>query len=232
MMTAGHGDESHHLLDMNTMASLAAGLSVDFPDFRQVPAASDAHHMPHGSRPETLDTPMGGLHVPAGLAGSEAALQPQQHQKLSYISADSIPGQVSNGTIVDTIDAQIQFLQDQKLQHQQRHVAAQHAATFFANQHHRIVPPTPQSLELQPSAGPFFTTQAIEGGQQQHMDYRYRRMSDQEVRDTPDVLGPRELLTAPTRCPSRLWCHPLSHRSKNGFPWMSSMRFRVPISVP
>lgn len=56
---------------------------------------------------------------------------------------------------ISNIDAQIQYLQQQKFQQQQRQLQEQQA-TFFVN-HSHSVPPTPQSLQMTPGSGQFYS---------------------------------------------------------------------------
>lgn len=94
-------------------------------------------------------------------------------------SQPSIPAHMMtpNPDPISNIDAQIQYLQQQKFQQQQRQLQEQQAA-FFSN-HNHSVPPTPQSLEMPNS----FYSQAEQVSQPGVYDPGYhQRMKEQDVR--------------------------------------------------
>ncbi|KAB5551227.1 hypothetical protein GE09DRAFT_1190155 [Coniochaeta sp. 2T2.1] len=182
-MQPGQEDDFQQFLDMNGMSNMGDGMQFDFgPDFHNGNGANN-HMLPnqHQHR-QPLDTAMSGTDTPDMLARADPSglhQMPTMSSAVSYqsIPATMIPPPTPTEAIVNTIDAQIQFLQQQKLQHQL------HEQQLFVQQHQqRIVPPTPQSLELQagahhyyPNAGPSDQTP-----QQQPLDYRYQRLKDQQ----------------------------------------------------
>uniref|UniRef100_A0A8H7TPE5 Uncharacterized protein n=1 Tax=Bionectria ochroleuca TaxID=29856 RepID=A0A8H7TPE5_BIOOC len=92
-------------------------------------------------------------------------------------AAQMIPTTAPASDSISSIDAQIQYLQQQKFQQQQRQIQEQRNA-FFASQNHSV-PPTPQSIEMPPGSGNFYTQEQMshevyDGGyhQQQRMKER------------------------------------------------------------
>jgi hypothetical protein len=181
-------DDFQQFLDMNTMANLAEGMNYTFQDFQ---SSSGTHTQLMQSHPrEQLDIPMSGTDAPMLLAPAVSTMQHQMPALTSTapyhqtIPSTMMPPPTPSEAIVDSIDAQIQFLQQQKLQHQQRQMEEQQAA-FFARQQSRMVPPTPQSLEIQPGNNHYYNQpgaadqQQQQQQQQQAIDYRYPRLKDQ-----------------------------------------------------
>lgn len=165
-MTATADDDFHQFLDMSGMGSLGDGLQFDFQGFQ------DGNVMNHSR--EQQDTIMGESENTGMLAGatgipiSSAAPQSSIPAHMMTPSSDTI----------SSIDAQIQYLQQQKFQQQQRQLQEQQAA-FFSNQNHSV-PPTPQSMEM-PNSGHFFS-QAEQVSQQGVFDRGYaQRMQEQDV---------------------------------------------------
>ncbi|CAM1506900.1 Fc.00g065410.m01.CDS01 [Cosmosporella sp. VM-42] len=170
-MTATSDDDFHQFLDMSGMANLGDGMQFDFQGFQ------DGSVMSHAREP--ADTIMGesenntmmgaGNSIPI----TTSAGQPSIPAHMMTPSSDAI----------STIDAQIQYLQQQKFQQQQRQLQEQQAA-FFSNQSHSV-PPTPQSLEM--PNGQFYS-QAEQLSQQGVYDRGYsQRVKDQEMAFTPLV---------------------------------------------
>jgi hypothetical protein len=199
-MHTGPEDDFQQFLDMGSLPNLPEGLNFDFNDFQ----AGNGAHMMQGPAREQMDTPMDGTDAGV-LSRTDPALQhqmPAMTTAASYqtIPTTMIPPPTPSEAIVDSIDAQIQFLQQQKMQHQQRQIEEQQAV-FFANQQRQMVPPTPQSMELQPSNARFYgqhnpgeqpqpmpqqqpqqqTPQPQpQHPQQQIIDYRYQRLKEQQ----------------------------------------------------
>ena len=175
-------DDFQQFLDINGMGNLADSLSYDFHDFQ---AATGAHLLQ--SPREQLDTPMSGSDAPIALSRTDPVLQHQMPAMLTAapyqaVPATMMPPPTPSEAIVSSIDAQIQFLQQQKMQHQQRHLEEQQVA-FFARQQNRMVPPTPQSLELPARTNHYYarpgSAERQQQQQQQAVDYRYQRSKDQ-----------------------------------------------------
>jgi hypothetical protein len=183
-----HGeDDFQQFLDMNSMGNLAENVNINY-NFHDFQASGNSQLLPPHSR-EPLDIPMSGTDAPILLSPAMPAMQHQMPAITSAASYQSIPATMMpppspSGAIVDSIDAQIQFLQQQKLRHQQRQIE-EHQVAFFARQQQqsRMVPPTPQSLEIQPGSNPYFSpSNGSEQQPQRPIDYRYQRLKDQ-----PDV---------------------------------------------
>jgi hypothetical protein len=184
-------DDFQQFLDMGDMANLGDGLQFDFQGFNAVshgPAMMHTHS-PH----DTIDTQMGGTETPSASGPRNGiAIQHQMPPMTSGPAVASIPSQVvpshrnNTNDAINDIDAQIQFLQHQKLQQQQRQLEEQQRrfeeqqAAFFAQQQRSMVPPTPQSLKIQ-ATNQYYTQQ---GDQTPHhstgMFDRYQRMKEQQ----------------------------------------------------
>ncbi len=182
---ADHGvhaeDDFQQFLDMNSMGNLTDSINYNFHDFQNQGGAQLLQ--PHAR--EQLDIPMSGTDAPILLSPAMPTMQHQMPAITSAASYQSIPATMMpppspSVAIVDSIDAQIQFLQQQKLRHQQRQIE-EHQVAFFARQQTRMVPPTPQSLEIQAGANPFYSQSNSSEPQPQHpIDYRYQRLKDQQ----------------------------------------------------
>ncbi|KAK4143264.1 helix-loop-helix DNA-binding domain-containing protein [Dichotomopilus funicola] len=183
-------DDFQQFLDMNGMGNLADGMNYGFQDFQSSPA-------PQLLQPrEQMDIPMSGTEAPILLSPAVPAMQ-QRHMPSITSSAPyqttpttMMPPPSPNEAIVDTIDAQIQFLQQQKMRHQQRHIEEQQVA-FFTRQQNRMVPPTPQSLELQAGTNHYYPqSSAPEQQPQQPMEYRYQKLKDQADMSFTPLVSP------------------------------------------
>lgn len=184
-MQSGAEDVFQQFLNMSGMDNIADGLQFDFPEYDN---ANGGHHMLPDQNRQTLDTPMTGTETSMVLSRADpAGLHHHMSPMSSGVSFQSIPTTMMptsmipspspSGTIVNSIEAQIQFLQQQKLQHQQRELQERQAA-FFA-QH---IPPTPTSLELAPATHNYYAphSQADHTPQHQALDYRYQHSQDQQ----------------------------------------------------
>ncbi|RBR24573.1 uncharacterized protein FIESC28_02623 [Fusarium coffeatum] len=173
---ASAGDEDfHQFLDMSSMGTLGDGMHFDFQSFQD----GSSQGLMNQSRdvPDTImtDSDNPGLLATAGaMPMSTSAGQPTIPAHMMTPASDPI----------SNIDAQIQYLQQQKFQQQQRQLQEQQAA-FFHN-HNHSVPPTPQSLEM-PNSGHFYsqaeqitTTGAYDRGYHQ-------RTKEQDMAFTPLV---------------------------------------------
>jgi hypothetical protein len=176
-------DDFQQYLDMNSMGNLGDGINYNFQDFQ---SSAGSQLLPPHTR-EQLDIPMSGTDAPILLSPAVPAMQHQMPPittaaPYQTVPATMMPPPTPSEAIVDSIDAQIQFLQQQKLRHQQRHLEEQQVA-FFTRQQSRMVPPTPQSLELQPGANQYYPqpngSEQQQQQQQQAIEYRYQRLKDQ-----------------------------------------------------
>lgn len=142
-------------------------------DFQSFNPQNGPSMMPHDHR-DPVDTPMSDADVSSIVAHSSMAAQ---NQMSAMTSAPNHPAALSQilphqrqtpNDAISEIDAQIHFLQHQRLQQQQRQLEEQQRrlqeqqAALYAQrqqqQQRNIVPPTPQSLELQ-AASQFFAPQ-------------------------------------------------------------------------
>lgn len=226
--TATGGDDFHQFLDMNNIGDLSGALDFDFHDFAadHSPTRHAGHHaadhLLHSSAGgDHLDTPMTGTDMsmilsPVDHAMLQQAQQQHQHQQhqmptitttAPYQNAPTtlIQPSTPSEAIVNTIDAQIQFLQQQKLHAQHQQLQEQQAA-FFASQQNHIVPPTPQSLELTAGSSQNYYAQSTPADQhhpgrqqqqqpqqqqrQQAIDYRYARIKDQHDMSFTPLVSP------------------------------------------
>jgi hypothetical protein len=178
----GVEDDFQQFLDMNDMGSMTEGINYDYQGFQ----SSSANQLLQAHPREQLDLPMSGTDAPMLLSPSMPAMQHQMSimttgAPYQTVPVTMMPPPSPSETLVDSIDAQIQFLQHQKLRHQQRQLEEQQAA-FFIRQQSRMVPPTPRSLELQPGTNQYYaqpnTAEQQQQQQQQPIEYRYQRLKD------------------------------------------------------
>ncbi|KAL7628723.1 hypothetical protein AAE478_000238 [Parahypoxylon ruwenzoriense] len=153
-------DDFQQFLEMGGLSNLGDSLQFDFHDFNGT-GGSSMMHQHHG---DTMDTPMSNSNIPTIIARNDMGSQSQISPMTSApnhpgISAQMMPPHHTSSDAISEIDAQIQYLQQQKLQQERRQLAEQQRqfhqqqAAFYAQQRN-IVPPTPQSLEIQ-AAGQF-----------------------------------------------------------------------------
>jgi hypothetical protein len=191
-------DDFQQYLDMNGMGGLGDGLQFDFQDFPDFQnAANSSIIQPSQARPDHhhLDTPMSGTDMPALVSTRpeaplhhSAPMRPMtsgpSHAAVAAmvtLPAAMVPLPTTShapptpSEAINDIDAKIVFLQQQRIQQQQRQLEEQQAA-FFA-QRSRMVPPTPQSLDIQ--AGTRYFVQPDQTPQQGIYE-RYQRIGDQQ----------------------------------------------------
>ncbi|KAF7562781.1 hypothetical protein G7046_g1344 [Stylonectria norvegica] len=175
-MTSTTEDDFHQFLDMSSMGNLGDGMQFDFQGFQDGTTPALMNHTR-----ESTDTIMADpdssvmMHNTNGLPISTSAGQASIPAHMMASSADPITN----------IDAQIQYLQQQKFQQQQRQLQEQQAASYYSNNHHSV-PPTPQSMEM--PSGRHFYTQAEQISQQGVYDGGYhQRLKEQEMAFTPLV---------------------------------------------
>ena len=188
MHSAPHTDDDfQHFLNMSGMNAIDDTPDYGFHDFHSAAGGAGGSHLLQQPG-DQLDTPMSGTDAPMILSRAHPG---GLHQQMSAIttatSYQSIPTSLMpapspSEAMVNSIDAQIQFLQQQKLQAQQRQLAEQleeQQAAFFVRQSH-MVPPTPQSLEIPARANQYYGQPSPAGRQQQQMDFRYQQAKDQQ----------------------------------------------------
>lgn len=177
-MSSTPHDDFQQFLDMG-MNGLSDGLNFDFQNF----GGQNNGQMMHQEGGETMDTRMD---VDVAILGhKDAMMQPQMPPMTSTPAHSSIAGtpidrgHSSSDSLVE-LDAQIQFLQQQRQQHQQRQLQEQQQQQqnqFYT--HNRMVPPTPNSIEMHCANNQFYPQS---DPQQQAMYERYQmRMKEQEV---------------------------------------------------
>lgn len=171
-------DDFHQFLDMSSMGSLGDGMHFDFQSFQD----GSAQGLMNQARdaPDTImtdsDNP-GLMSTPNTMPMSTSTVQSTIPAHMMTPASDPI----------SNIDAQIQYLQQQKFQQQQRQMQEQQVA-FFHN-HNHSVPPTPQSLEM-PNSGQFYS-QAEQIPTSGAYDRSYhQRMKEQDVR-LRSITNPR-----------------------------------------
>ncbi|KAK1837297.1 helix-loop-helix DNA-binding domain-containing protein [Podospora conica] len=186
-------DDFQHFLNMSAMNSMDDHPDYGFHDFHSAAAGVGPSHLLQQPR-DQLDTAMSGTDAPMILSRAHSSL----HQQISAITSAApyqsiptslMPAPSPSEAMVNSLDAQIHFLQQQKLQAQQRQLEEQmeeQQAAFFARQS-RMVPPTPQSLEIPARVNQYYGQPSPAGHQQQQMDFHYRRAKEQQEMFTPLV---------------------------------------------
>lgn len=168
-------DDFQQFLDMSSMGEIAHmgnmhdSMAFDFNSF-QDPAVTQPILQQNRDQSDTI---MGetGSHTMIGRGGG---MMPDQTPPLSTGPRSQMPvsqhmmpmSTLASAPTADPlgdIDAQIQYLQQQKFQQQQR-MMQNHQATYYGTQS-RSVPPTPQSIEIPPGSGRFYpqTEHAAQG---------------------------------------------------------------------
>ncbi|TQN72051.1 Phosphorus acquisition-controlling protein [Colletotrichum shisoi] len=184
-LAANHDDEFQQFLDMGGMGNLGDTMPFDFHDYQ----SGNASGMMHQPGREQLDTQMGGTDASMVMGNANSAMQAQLINMTTAAAHPAIPTQmISPATPTDAIteiDAQIQYLQQQRMQQQHRQIQEQQVA-YYTNQTH-AVPPTPQSLEMPAASNQFFSTD------QSHTPMfgsRYQRMKEQQDMAFTPLVSP------------------------------------------
>ncbi|KAF5656922.1 phosphorus acquisition-controlling [Fusarium heterosporum] len=169
-------DDFHQFLDMSAMGGLGDGMHFDFQSFQDGSAQNLINQTRDASDTIMTDGDNPGLIATANaMPMSTSAGQPTIPAHMMTPASDPI----------SNIDAQIQYLQQQKFQQQQRQLQEQQAA-FFHNHNHHSVPPTPQSLEM-PNSGQFYSqAEQIPSSGAYERSY-HQRMKEQDMAFTPLV---------------------------------------------
>ncbi|CAK7264737.1 hypothetical protein SEPCBS119000_001147 [Sporothrix epigloea] len=211
-MTPAVDEDFQQFLDMNDMNNLANNIQFDYTNFQNT--SPDASHLIHNSATSgisPLGTSMAGAHTTPGLLGQadtgltgSAGFHGAQHTHNLLPAATTAPSThastatplmpaVTPTDAISEIDAQIQYLQMQRMQQQQRQVEEQ-KLSYFAQQNH-IVPPTPQSLELQ-AGNRFFhspdprSQHQNQQPQQQAVYDRYQHLKEQQNMTFTPLVSP------------------------------------------
>jgi hypothetical protein len=187
-------EDDFQFLEMGDMSNLGDGMQFDFQGFNNSTGASMMHPQPTH---DVLDTHMGGTEAPSMASRPNIGIQNQMTPITSAPGAPSIPSQIMSplhpnvNDAISEIDAQIQFLQQQRIQQQHRQLEEQQRrfqeeqAAFFAQQQRNMVPPTPQSIEMH-AANQYYVQGEQASHHSQGMFDRYPRLKDQQdVRTLP-----------------------------------------------
>ncbi|KGQ11720.1 Phosphorus acquisition-controlling protein [Beauveria bassiana D1-5] len=176
-MASGPDDDFHQFLDMTGMGTIpdATAMQFDFHPFNDGSSAAPQPMMASAPHPQH----------------SQHQQQQQPHQASSTgdaLMADSDPLRHDPSQRRPTAEPHprhIHYLQQQKFHQQQRQLHEQQA-TFYGT-HAHSVPPTPQSLEMPPGSGQFYS-QAEQMPQRTAYDRGYhQRMAEQDMAFTPLV---------------------------------------------
>ncbi|KAJ8069865.1 hypothetical protein OCU04_000278 [Sclerotinia nivalis] len=169
-------DDFQQFLDLN-MHNMAGGLQFDF-DFNQ--QQSQNQQMIHQDGMDSMNTGMAGNHQ-VGLDGSMHEHMPSMTTASSHSAILGTPV-VHPHTSTESLthlDAQIQYLQQQKHEQQLRQSQEQQRNFYVQN---RMIPPTPNSMEIH-GANQHFYSQA----EQPPSVFEPYRMREQEMAFTPLV---------------------------------------------
>ncbi|CAI4216695.1 unnamed protein product [Parascedosporium putredinis] len=154
-MASATDDDFQQFLEMQGMSTMTDTLNFDFQSFQDPSTASMLSQAPR----DQMDTSMGGTE-PSLVIPTTAGLSQEHIAAItSGASHNSIQAHISHmpptpNDAITEIDAQIQYLQQQRLQQQQRQAREQHSTFLVAG---IMSFPDPQSLELQAGSGQFFS---------------------------------------------------------------------------
>ncbi|KAL7787539.1 hypothetical protein V8C37DRAFT_264009 [Trichoderma ceciliae] len=177
-MAAPSEDDFQQFLDISGIGNMGDGMQFDFHGFQD-----DAPHSIMAQPRQTADAIMRDADPSSMIPRSDGLLQ--NHTPAMAPMPSHMMAATASREAISNIDAQIQYLQQQKFQQQQRQLQEQQA-TFFAN-HGHSVPPTPQSLEMTPGSGRFYS-QAEQMPSRGAYDRGYhQRMAEQDMAFTPLV---------------------------------------------
>jgi hypothetical protein len=142
-------DDFQQFLDMG-INNLGDGLQFDFQDFNSQQPAPEGQLIQHDT---TMQEQMPAMTTASTHSALHGGPLPQ--------------AQSTNDTLSD-LDAQIQYLQQQRHQQQQRQLQEQQRNYYT---HNRMIPPTPNSVEMHGNNAQFYSQG---DAQQQAMFDRYR----------------------------------------------------------
>ncbi|KAK7941240.1 helix-loop-helix DNA-binding domain-containing protein [Apiospora aurea] len=179
-MTPTGEDDFQQFFELGGMSNMGDGLQFDFQDFN--PTTNPPMIHPHQGHHDHRDTAMSGTEAAGIIASSSMPMPTQMIPTTSESIVPNVPSQMlgsqhpNSGDALSDLDAQIQFLQHQRMQEQHRQLQEQNIQfeeqqiNFFAQQQRNMIPPTPQSLEMHPSN--HFYTQQQRSQQQQQQQHR------------------------------------------------------------
>lgn len=215
ILSPGPQDDFQQFLDLG-ISGLSDDVNFNFQDF-----APQQHGQIMRQRGvESIDTTMGNdtemtdLQKHGAIQGHMSMDSTGGHSTIANPSAIANHGVPSSDSSLMEIDAQIQYLQLQRQQQQQRIVQEQHQ-NYYVPQN-RIVPPTPNSIEMHSGERHVYTHH---DPQQQVMYDTYQmRLREQEV-TKPESSSPCILLTPLKAC---IYAARFSCRHAFGDPLQSS----------
>ncbi|KAL3423723.1 helix-loop-helix DNA-binding domain-containing protein [Phlyctema vagabunda] len=159
-------------------------LNFDFQDFHGQQEQQMIHQNGAGVMDMRMDNSRGGMaqqdtimqeHIPTMTSASTHA----------SISSTSLAHANPMGDSIGELDAQIQYLQQQKHQHQQRQLQEQQRNYYAQN---RPIPPTPNSVEMHSGGSQFYSQSDV---QQQAMFERYQmQVKEQEQMAFTPLVSP------------------------------------------
>ncbi|KAF4123952.1 Helix-loop-helix DNA-binding domain [Geosmithia morbida] len=157
-MGGASDDDFGHFLDMSNIGD---GMQFDFNSFQngsdnQTLMASQDHANPmmHPGHAHAHAHSHSHSHSTDSMTLTTTST-PQTATPTTTVPSQMMPISAPNTDPISTIDAQIQYLQQQKFLQQQRQLQEQRNA-YFTTQNHSV-PPTPQSLEMPPGSGHFYS---------------------------------------------------------------------------
>ncbi|KAL6867782.1 hypothetical protein J3F83DRAFT_67244 [Trichoderma novae-zelandiae] len=178
-MAAAAEDEFQQFLDISGMASMGDGMQFDFQGFQD-----DGSHSLMARQP--ADAIMGDTDPSSIIARSDGLLQNHTPAMAPHAAMPShMMAPSASREAISNIDAQIQYLQQQKFQQQQRQLQEQQA-TFFVT-HGHSVPPTPQSLDMTPGSAQFYSQPEQMPSRGAYDRNYHQRMAEQDMAFTPLV---------------------------------------------
>ncbi|KAH8815310.1 helix-loop-helix DNA-binding domain-containing protein [Xylogone sp. PMI_703] len=175
-MPASSHDDFQQFLDMN----LGESLNFEYHDFN----SQQGQQLIHGDGGEQMDTAMGNDGM---IPQKDTIMQDHMPPMTMATSHPTIPSSTmahehpATESLVE-LDAQIQYLQQQRHQQQQRQLQEQQRNFYAQN---GIIPPTPNSMEMHGQNGQFYSQL---DNQQQAMYERFRmQIKEQDLAFTPLV---------------------------------------------
>lgn len=177
-------DDFQQFLNMG-MNGLGDGLQFDFQDFNSQNHGAQLMQQDEG---EAMDSAMDNRRVPNG---QDTRMQEHMPALTTSASQAAIHGPPlghlqSSSESLSELDAQIQYLQQQRHQQQQRQIQEQQRNFYAQN---RSIPPTPTSIEIHGANSQFYTHS---DPQQQAIYDRYRLQAKEQ-----DVSMWRRILQNP-----------------------------------
>lgn len=179
-------DDFQQFLDMG-MSGLGDGLQFDFQDFSQQQAQGTPMMVPEQG--DAMDTVMDNGH--SGM-GQDTTMQERMPAMTTAASHPSIHGPTltqahGSNERLSELDAQIQYLQHQRHEQQQRQIQEQQR-NYYAQS--RMIPPTPNSVEMHGGGAQYYSQP---DAQQQAMFERYQMHVKEHEVSSAHYLVPQYL---------------------------------------